>query len=163
MNINNKYDVLLSNWEVINLTLSLLLKKYKKTILYFYPKDNTPWCSIENKDFSSLKSKFNDLWIWIIWVSKDSIDSHKNFTQKQQLELDLISDPDLILHKELWTYWEKNNYWKIVKWVIRSTFIVDDKWNILKEYRNVRAKWHAERVLKSCKKIWILNSDFFIF
>ena len=68
--------------------------------------------------------------------------------EKQELWVDLISDSELILHKELWTYWEKKNYWKIIQGVIRSTFLVDRNWNILKEWRNIRAKGHAERILK---------------
>jgi peroxiredoxin Q/BCP len=83
-----------------------------------------------------------------VWVSKDSIESHKKFMQKHELKNDLISDPDLILHKELWVWGEKKNYWKIVMWVIRSTFIVDNSWEVLQEYRNIRAKGHAERILK---------------
>lgn len=148
MNLNNKYDILFSNWEIENKSLKDILSSYDKTILYFYPKDNTPGCSLENKDFSCLKSQFEEKGYKLVWVSKDSIDSHKKFVEKQELVVDLISDPELVLHKELWAYWEKNNYWKIVQWVIRSTFIVDSKWEILKEYRNIRAKWHAERLLK---------------
>lgn len=148
MNLNNSYDILLENWKVVNSSLADILSKSKKTLLYFYPKDNTPGCTVENKDFTCLKSQFNDLWIKLVWVSKDSIDSHKKFVEKQELSVDLLSDPDLVLHKELWAFWEKNNYGKIVMWVIRSTFLIDSKWNIEKEYRNIRAKWHAERLLK---------------
>ncbi len=148
MNLKNNYNILLSNWQVENKTLKDILSNSDKTILYFYPKDNTPWCTIENKDFTCLKEKFKEKWVSIIWVSKDSIESHKKFTEKHELTIDLISDQELTLHKELLAYWEKNNYWKIVMWVIRSTFLVDKEWNILKEYRNVRAKWHAERVLR---------------
>ncbi len=152
LNLENKYDVLLASWEVKNLPLKDILGD-NKTILYFYPKDNTPGCTIENKDFSSLKSEFEELDYKLVWVSKDSIESHKKFVEKQDLVNDLISDPDLILHKKLWAYWEKNNYWKIVYWVIRSTFIVDNSWEVIKEYRNIRAKGHAERVLKELKNI----------
>jgi len=149
MNLNNKYNILLSNWQTENKTLKEILSTSDKTILYFYPKDNTPWCTVENKDFTCLKEKFKEKWISLVWVSKDSIESHKKFIEKQELWINLISDTELTLHKELWAYWEKNNYWKIVMWVIRSTFLVDKDWNILKEYKNVRAKWHAERILKN--------------
>ena len=148
MNLDNNYDILLSNGEVENKKLNDILAGADKTLLYFYPKDNTPGCTVENKDFTCLKSQFEDLWIKLVWVSKDSIDSHKRFVEKQELNIDLLSDPELTLHKELWAFWEKNNYWKIVQGVIRSTFLVDSKWNILEEYRNIRAKWHAERLLK---------------
>ncbi len=148
LNLNNKYEAISSNMEVWTFDLKTLLSFWEKTILYFYPKDNTPGCTIENKDFSCLKLEFEKKWYVVIWVSKDSIDSHKKFIEKQELSIDLISDPDLVLHKELWAYWEKNNYWKIVQGVIRSTFIVSKEGEILKEYKNIRAKWHAERLLK---------------
>ena len=147
MNLENKYEVLTWNWEVKLLTLKEILSDDKKTLLYFYPKDNTPWCSLENKDFSCLKKDFEAKWIKLVWVSKDSIESHKKFKNNFMLENDLISDSDLVLHKELWAYWEKNNYWKIVLWVIRSTFLFDENKNLIKSWKGIKATWHASRVL----------------
>ena len=69
-------------------------------------------------------------------------------TLRLWLKNDLISDPELILHKELWAYWEKNNYWKIVRGVIRSSFLVNREWEIIKEWKNIKATGHAERLLK---------------
>lgn len=152
MNTKKEYDYIDSNWNKWVSSLANLLKKSPKTILYFYPKDNTPGCSIEAKDFTCLKGEFEKLWIQIIWVSKDSIDSHIKFIKDLSLWIDLISDPELILHKELWTYWEKNNYWKILMWVIRSTFLISSNWDIIKEWRNVKATWHAEKILKELQK-----------
>lgn len=152
MNTEKEYDYIDSNWNKWVSSLANLLKKSSKTILYFYPKDNTPGCSIEAKDFTCLKGEFEKLWIQIIWVSKDSIDSHIKFIKDLSLWIDLISDPELVLHKELWTYWEKNNYWKIVMWVIRSTFLISSNWDIIKEWRNVKATWHAEKILKELQK-----------
>jgi len=151
ININNKYQVVFPNLEVKEISLKDLLGE--KNILFFYPKDNTPWCTTENVDFSTHKEEFKKLGYSIIWVSKDSIESHKKFITKHNLQHPLISDSDLILHKELWVWWEKKNYWKTTMWVIRSTFIVDKDWNILKEYRNIRAKWHVERLLKELSTI----------
>lgn len=147
MNLENKYEVLTWNWEVKMLSLSEILSDDKKTLLYFYPKDNTPWCSLENKDFTCLKKDFEAKWIKLVWVSKDSIESHKKFKNNFMLENDLISDVDLVLHKELWAYWEKNNYWKIVLWVIRSTFLFDENKNLIKSWKGIKATWHANRVL----------------
>ena len=121
---------------------------WKKTILYFYPKDNTPGCTKEAVDFSNLKGEFEKLWYQIVWVSKDSTESHKKFIQKHNLKISLISDPDLKLHNKFWTYWEKKSYGRVTMWTIRSTFVLDENCNIVKEYRNVKATWHAERVLK---------------
>ena len=96
--------------------------------------------------------EYKQLGITLIGVSKDPVESHKQFISEQELSVDLISDPDLILHKELWAYGEKNNYGKIVTWVIRSTFLFDREGSILQEWRNVKAKWHAAKVLREIKK-----------
>jgi peroxiredoxin Q/BCP len=152
INLEQNYEILLSNLDVENKKIWDILWK-DKTILYFYPKNNTPWCTIENKDFSCLKLEFEEKGYKIIWVSKDSIESHKKFVEKQWLNIDLISDKDLFLHKELLAYWEKKTFWKIVQWVIRSTFIINNIWEVLEEFRSIRAKWHAEKILKSLYKI----------
>lgn len=152
MNLNQSYKAVNASWEVADFTLWELLSFWEKTLLYFYPKDNTPWCSVENTDFSHLLSNFQKLWITVIWVSKDSIESHQKFISTKELKIDLISDPNLILHNELWAYGEKNNYGKIVQGVIRSTFLLDSEGIILKEWRNIRAKGHAQRVLTELQK-----------
>ena len=151
IDLERKYNVLSYTGDEWEFSLKELLSLSDKTLLYFYPKDNTPGCTKENKDFTSLKNEFKDIWINLIWVSKDSIESHKKFVAKQELSVDLLSDPDLVLHKELLAYWEKNNYWKIVMWVIRSTFLLDSNGVLLNEWRNIRATWHAERILKELK------------
>ena len=148
LNLAKKYEAVAHTGEVGTFTLSDLLSFSEKTLLFFYPKDNTPGCTIENKDFSCLVGEFKKLWITLIWVSKDSIESHKKFIEKQDLKIDLISDPDLTLHKELMAYGEKKNYWKTYMGVIRSTFLLDAEGNILNEWRNIRAKGHAARILK---------------
>lgn len=148
LNLQNTYSAVTASWEVAELSLETMLSFSEKTLLYFYPKDDTPGCTLENKDFSDLKDDFAKLWITLIWVSKDSIDSHKDFIDNHNLQLDLISDPDLILHKELWAYGEKNNYWKIVTWVIRSTFLLNKNWEILESWKGIKATGHAGRVLK---------------
>lgn len=147
INLENTYNIFRVSGKEESLILKEILN-WKKTILFFYPKDNTPGCSIENKDFTELKKDFLEKWYQIIWVSKDSLASHWKFVEKYDLQNDLISDWDLILHKELWAFWEKNNYGKIVEGVIRSTFLIDENWEVIKDYRNIRAKWHAERILK---------------
>ncbi|MDP2091055.1 MAG: peroxiredoxin [Candidatus Gracilibacteria bacterium] len=148
LNLENKYDAIAYTGQHGEFSLKDLLSFGEKTLLYFYPKDNTPGCTIENKDFSCLKNEFKKLGVAVIGISKDSMDSHKNFIEKQNLEIDLISDPDLVLHKELGVYGEKNNYGKKVMGVIRSTFLVDANGEILKEWRNVKATGHADRLLK---------------
>ncbi len=147
MNLTNKYDILSPDGVVQNLTLTELFAQSQKTLLYFYPKDNTPGCSLENKDFTCLKEQFKEVWVELYGVSRDSIDAHRKFIADKFLENPLISDPMLQIHKDIWAYWEKNNYWKIIMWVIRSTYLFDKEWNLLKEWKNVRATWHAQRVL----------------
>lgn len=75
------------------------------------------------------------------------MESHKKFVIGQELLNDLISDPELVLHFEIWACGE-NNYGKIIQGVIRSTFVVDNFWEVVKEYRNIKATWHAARLLK---------------
>lgn len=72
---------------------------HKYLVLYFYPKDNTPGCTLEAKDFSCMKQEFLDLGVLILGVSKDSEQSHNNFIEKQDLKITLVSDEDLSLHK----------------------------------------------------------------
>ena len=146
-----KYEIL-SLGKVFHLSLEEIFKKSEKTLLYFYPKDNTPWCTMEAKDFTCLKKEFDSLWIKIVGVSRDSIDAHSHFITSESLDIDLISDPDLELHKELWVYGEKNNYGKIIMGVIRSTFLFDADGKIVKEWRNVKATGHVEKILKELKK-----------
>lgn len=152
LNLETKYSVVNNSWEVTELSLWEIFSFSDKTLLYFYPKDNTPGCTVENKDFSCMVSEYKDLGIMLVWVSKDTVDSHKNFIKNQELWVDLISDPDFTLHKELRAYGEKNNYGKIVTGVIRSTFLFDSSGSILQEWRNVRAKWHAAKVYREIEK-----------
>lgn len=101
IDLTKSYEIVSSDLSVENKKLWELLTK-DKNIIYFYPKDNTPGCSLEAKDFTCMKEKFEELWINIIWVSKDSVDSHKKFISNLSLWINIISDKDLILHKELW-------------------------------------------------------------
>ena len=128
--------------------LTSFLKKNKQTIIYFYPKDNTPGCTIEAHDFSIHKETFNKNGIGILGISKDSEKSHSNFIEKQCLTIDLLSDEDLWLHKEFGAWWEKNMYGKIVQWTIRSTFLLDQNGKIVKEWKNVKAAGHVEKLIK---------------
>lgn len=138
-----------NQWET---TLAEVLKKSEKTILYFYPRDNTPGCTVEARDFTCLASEFAKLGIQIVGVSKDSLESHKKFIVGQDLNITLLSDPELVLHKAFGAYGEKNNYGKIVQGVIRSTFVLDSSGKILQGWKNVKATGHAEKILKELQK-----------
>lgn len=123
------------------------------TLLYFYPKDDTPGCTLEASDFTRLKWEFESLGIQIIGISKDSEDSHTKFCNKHHLSIELISDMDESLQNQFGVIGEKKNYGKIYIWVIRSTFLLDKNGKILKEWRNVKATGHAEKVLREIKEI----------
>ncbi|GAB0174135.1 MAG: peroxiredoxin [Candidatus Altimarinota bacterium] len=128
--------------------LTKILQGNKKTLLYFYPKDDTPGCTLEAQDFTRLKDEFKALGIHIIGVSKDSEISHAKFRDKCNLGIELISDTSGELHEQFGVIGEKKNYGKVYIGVIRSTFLLDENGEILQEWRNVKAKGHAEKLLK---------------
>jgi thioredoxin-dependent peroxiredoxin len=149
--LSNSFQVVSGNSVEIK-KLPGLFSQSDKNILYFYPRDNTPGCTLEARDFTCLQKEFNSLWIELIWVSQDGVESHKKFITDHLISFPLISDESLELHREFGAYGEKNNYGKIVQWVIRSTFLLDSKGNILKAWRNVKATGHAEKILKELQK-----------
>ncbi len=119
-----------------------------KIVLYFYPKDNTSGCTLESKSFTQLKNQFNEKGYKIIGVSRDSVKSHKNFILKQDLNLLLLSDVNEEMVKAFDVLKEKKMYGKTYLGIVRSTFLLDENGDIIKEYRNVKAKGHAEKVLE---------------
>ena len=123
----------------------------KGLVLYFYPKDNTPGCTIEACDFRDRNALLEKLGYGVAGVSGDSIKSHQSFTQKQRLNFPLIADKDRSLSTALGIWGEKKLYGKIVQGITRSTFVLDAQLKIIKLYKNVRAKGHVERVLEDLK------------
>ena len=121
-------------------------------ILYFYPKDSTPGCTTQAVGFSCLKDQFDALGATVIGVSRDSVKAHQNFTEKQALTIDLISDKDEILCQHFDVIKEKNMYGKKVMVIERSTFIFHNK-KLVKSYRKVKAAGHAEQVLEDLKTL----------
>lgn len=121
--------------------------KGQKVVLYFYPKDNTSGCTLESKDFTCLKDEFKHKGYIVIGCSRDSIKSHKNFIQKQELDLLLLSDESEELVKAFDVLKEKSMYGKTYMGIERSTFVLDENGEIVQEYRKVKAKNHAQEVL----------------
>ncbi len=119
--------------------------KSKYTVLYFYPKDDTPGCTLETKDFNSFYDKFTKLNCKIYGISKDTIESHLKFKKKYRLKFELLSDENKIAIKDF-KVWGKKKFMGL----IRSTFLLK-KNNIIKEWRNVRVKGHAEEILSFIK------------
>ncbi len=118
-----------------------------KVIIYFYPKDNTPGCTTEACDFRDNLNLIKNYGITVIGISPDSVQSHKRFKEKHNLNFILLSDIDKKVAEMFGAYGEKKSYGKITKGIIRSTFYIEDG-VIKKAWRNVRAKGHVERILK---------------
>ena len=121
-------------------------------IVYFYPKDSTPGCTVQAIDFSALKDQFEALNTTILGVSRDSVKTHQNFTAKQELTIQLISDKEEVLCQHFDVIKEKNMYGKQVMGIERSTFIFHNG-KLVKTYRKVKAAGHAEQVLQELKNL----------
>ncbi len=137
----------------MNGEFSLDKYKGKKIILYFYPKDNTSGCTLQAIQFSELKDEFEKLNAVVIGVSKDSLLSHKKFIEKHNLKVELVSDEDISIQEHFDVWKLKKMCGKEYMGTVRSTFILDDEGNILKEFRNVKAKDHAVKVLEALKEL----------
>lgn len=127
--------------------------KGKKIVLYFYPKDDTPGCTTEARDFTELKRKFSANGIAIIGVSKDSVAKHDKFTDKHDLRIALASDEDGAICGKYGVWVEKKNYGRTYMGIERSTFLIDGKGKVARVWRKVRVKGHAEAVLAAAKEI----------
>lgn len=118
-------------------------------ILYFYPKDNTSGCTTQAIDFTEHLQDFDTLGYRVVGVSRDSIESHKNFMDKHDLQIALISDEDETLCKHFDVIREKNMYGKTTLGLVRSTFIFDADGNLTHAQRNLRAKGYVQRLLET--------------
>ena len=134
-----------------NFILKDLLGKY--VVLYFYPKDDTPGCTIETNEFNNLLHKFKKLDCEIYGISKDSIESHNKFKKKYKVRFNLLSDLDKKILKKYKVWGKKKFMGREFMGIIRSTFLIDKKGRILKIWNNVRVKDHAKEVLNALKSI----------
>ncbi len=125
----------------------------KILILYFYPKDNTPGCTNEAIAFRDHHDEFIRCGAVIAGVSRDSIKSHGNFSSKFQLPFYLLSDPDETVCNQFGVMKMKNMYGKQVRGIERSTFVINQKGEIVKEWRGVKVPGHAEAVLEFVKTL----------
>ena len=119
----------------------------KYLVLYFYPKDNTPGCTNESKDFRDLYQKFKQLNAEIVGVSRDSLVSHDKFRVKHELPFELIADTDSNICDLFKVIKEKSMFGKTALGLVRSTFLFDPEGNLVKEWRKVKVAGHAEEVL----------------
>ena len=132
-----------------NFTLKQTLGSY--VVLYFYPKDDTPGCTIETNDFNKLLSKFKKLNCEIYGISKDSLKSHDKFRDKYKIKFDLLADEKIDVLKKYKVWAKKKFMGREFMGIIRTTFLIDKKGKILKIWENVKAKNHAKEVLETLK------------
>ena len=132
-------------------SLSNALGKY--VVLYFYPKDDTPGCTIETNDFNKLLSKFKKLNCEVLGVSKDNLKSHYKFKEKYKIKFDLLADEDLKVLKKYKVWGKKKFMGREFMGTIRSTYLIDKKGEIIKVWDNVKVKDHAKEVLETLSNL----------
>ena len=125
----------------------------KNLIIFFYPKDNTPGCTLEGQDFRDNYKDFLKLNAEIIGVSRDSLKSHDNFKEKQNFQFQLLSDPDEKMCNSFDVMREKSMYGKKYIGIDRSTFLINAEGLIVKEWRSVKVKGHVLEVLEVLKSL----------
>jgi len=135
-----------------NELLSLDDLKGKRTVLFFYPKDDTPGCTKEAIEFSQAKPEFDALGVQVFGISKDSVESHNAFTKKHNLSIPLLSDENKASLEAFNVWREKKNYGKTYMGVVRTTIILDENGNIEKRWDNVSVDGHVQAVLNYLKK-----------
>ena len=125
------------------------LKDFKGTwiVLYFYPKDNTPVCTLEAKDFSYYIKEFENLGAKIIGISPDSLDKHKKFEKNHNLSFNLLSDQNNEILKKYGAWKLKKFYGKVFMGVIRSTYIIDPRGIIVYIWSKVKVRDHVKEVM----------------
>ncbi|MCO8095642.1 peroxiredoxin [Acinetobacter lwoffii] len=148
----SKISLLDQNFPATTGEINLTQLNTEWLVIYFYPKDSTPGCTTQAVGFSCLKDQFDALNTTILGVSRDSVKAHQNFTEKQNLSINLISDKEEVLCNHFDVIKEKNMYGKQVMGIERSTFIFHNS-QLVKEYRKVKAAGHAEQVLEDLKAL----------
>ena len=138
-----------TNDEVVN------LKSIKNSyiVLYFYPKDDTPGCTVETIDFNKLLKEFKKLDCEVYGISKDDVKSHKKFKTKYKIKFDLLADKEKKMIKSYKVWGKKKFMGREFMGIVRTTFLLDKKRSIIKTWKNVKVKDHAKDVLNTLKSI----------
>ena len=123
----------------------------KYVVIYFYPKDDTPGCTIETNDFNKLLPKFKKLECEVFGISKDNLKSHHKFRDKYNIKFDLLSDEKIDVLKKYKVWAKKKFMGREFMGIVRTTFLIDKKGKIIKIWENVKAKDHAIDVLETLK------------
>lgn len=134
-------------------TFQLSAAKDKLLVLYFYPKDNTPGCTNEGIEFRDMHQQFQKLGCGIYGISRDSLKSHENFKAKHAFPFDLLSDAEEKACAQFGVIKMKNMYGKQVRGIERSTFVLDAKRAIVREWRGVRVPGHVQEVFDFVKTL----------
>ena len=125
----------------------------KYVVIYFYPKDDTPGCTIETNDFNKLLTKFKKLECEIYGISKDSVKSHDKFRDKYKIKFDLLADEEIKVLKKYKVWGKKKFMGREFMGIIRTTFLIDKMGKIIKIWNNVKVKDHAKEVFETLKNI----------
>ena len=134
--------------------VSLAEYKGRKLVLFFYPKDNTPGCTTEAKDFTALAAEFAEADIALLGISKDSAKKHRNFIAKHELATPIGTDAEASgLSDELGIWAKKQMYGKTYMGMVRTTYLVDANGKIARVWNKVKVKGHAEEVLEAAKAL----------
>ncbi len=134
-------------------TFRLSDQRGKKLVIYFYPKDNTPGCTVEGGDFRDRYREFAKAGAEVVGVSRDSLKSHENFKAKMKFPFELLSDAEEELCTQFGVMKMKNMYGKKVRGIERSTFVLDGEGVLAREWRGVKVPGHAEEVLSFVKTL----------
>ena len=129
-------------------TFALSACQGSPVVLYFYPKDSTPGCTTEARQFRDLHPQFAAAGAIVVGVSRDSIRSHENFKARQELPFDLLSDADELLCTSFSVIKMKSMYGRQVRGIERSTFAIDRQGVLRREWRGVKVDGHAQEVLE---------------
>ena len=125
----------------------------KYVVIYFYPKDDTPGCTVETNDFNKLLYKFKKLECEVYGISKDNLKSHDKFRDKYKIKFDLLADEELKVLKKYKVWGKKKFMGREFMGVLRTTFLIDKKGKIIKIWDNVKVKDHAKDVLETIKNL----------
>jgi len=136
-----------------NLTITNANLNNKFTVIYFYPKDSTPGCTTEGRDFTSLYTDFDNNNTQILGASLDSMKRHDNFKAKQGFLFDLISDPEANFCNLFGVYQMKKTFGKEYMGIVRSTFLFDKTGTLIHIWPKVKVKGHAQEVLDTIKDL----------
>ena len=145
------YNFTLPSTSQNNYSLKNSIGKY--VVLYFYPKDDTPGCTIETNDFNKLLLKFKKLNCEIYGISKDDLKSHYKFKEKYKIKFDLLSDVELNILKKYKVWSKKKFMGREFMGIVRTTILIDPKGKIVKIWDNVKVKDHAKEVLDTLKNL----------